>query len=81
LGMEPGPSPEQSGRQNPCVVENNQVVCSQDFRKLAKPLVPTLPGAPVQVQHPTCRPVCKWLLGNQFFRKVEIKVGNEHDSL
>jgi N6-L-threonylcarbamoyladenine synthase len=73
------PSIQPRGK-NPRVIEHKAIVFMDIGRKIAKHAILPFPRRPIDHQHP--RPVAfgKWLLRNQFFGQIIIKLINTHSS-
>jgi hypothetical protein len=71
-------APIESRRKYSGVVENEQVVGAKDLGQVPKSSVPNAPRCPVQSQHTRAGAVRQWFLCNLLFRKIVVKVGDEH---
>src|SRR5215469_8178180 len=68
-------------RKHARVVHHQEIVWSQNLRKIAKNLVMDSARPPVQVQDARGGAVGKRLLGDQRFGKIVVEVGNQHARL
>ncbi len=80
LGLAPGgwPLAEETGRDDPGIVEDQEIAGTEVFDDLRKDPVVNLPALPFQNQEPGVLPPLGRVLGDQFRREVEIKVGGLH---
>ncbi len=69
-----GLAPEQTRRDDPGVVEHQQIAGAQQIRQLAKHPVGEHAGRAVQGQQPAVAAPGRRMLGNQFRRQVETKI-------
>jgi len=71
-------APPQPGRNDPGIVEDQQIARAQQIRQIPKPAIGQRARFPVQMQQPAGRPLGHGLLGDEFRREVEMKIGATH---
>ena len=74
LGSGPASVPVKPRGEDLGVVENHQITLRQKFGEIAKTAVLNPARFSRKPEHSGCPPVSKWLLGNQFLRKVVIEL-------
>jgi hypothetical protein len=69
---------KKAGRKDSAVIQNENIALVQMSGKIGEQIVLDRAGLPVEHQHPRGAAIGERLLRNQFRRKMEIEVGDEH---
>ena len=76
LGAEAGAEAIKAGGENASVVQNDNIARAEEIGEIAEVAVEIFAGFALQVQHAGTVAGGKWLLGDEFFRQVEVEVGD-----
>ena len=79
LGANSGAASVEAGGKNAGIVENHNIVGSQQAGKVAESAIGELAAAALEVQHTGAVAGRGWLLGDEFVGEPKIEIGNEHD--
>ncbi len=71
-------APPQPGRNDPGIVEDQQIARAQQIRQVPKAAIGNCARRPIQMQQPAGRPLGNRVLGDELRREIETEVGSTH---
>jgi hypothetical protein len=74
-----GPATEEPGGKHAGVVENQEVTVAEEPWKVAERAIEPEPGGAIEMEHPRGGAVLEGLLGDAVGRKIEVKIGDQHE--
>ena len=78
LCMQTGAGGVEARRDNPAVVEDEEIAGAKNFGQIAEEVVSVFSGTAVEAEHAAGAANRRRRLGDEFFGKIEMKVGYAH---
>ena len=76
--MQTGAGGVEARRDNPAVVEDEEIAGPQNFGQVAEEVIAVFSGAAVETEHAAGAANRRRRLGDEFFRKIEMEVRYTH---